>query len=240
MTDTSFQSKIYKSRTHLLEQLKYQGYNISAYECFSLDTIDIMYNNNQLDMTFYPNESNNEAKTEDVDDITNIIMDTSIDYENAPKHKTHVKYMLDKSLKSAHLHDIRQGLIDMNLLSDYDTIYIITLDDVNDNILNEIIKLWNLDKINYIVYPLKNLLFNILHHEWVSKHKIIRNTVELDAIKQKYSIVSLKDQLPQSSRFDPVYKALGVRPEEIVLELKASKTSVLIEWYWYCANIKCK
>ena len=42
--------KIYKSRNTILELLRMRGYNITDYSEFSINEIDAMYSNDQLDM----------------------------------------------------------------------------------------------------------------------------------------------------------------------------------------------
>ena len=42
--------KIYKSRNTILDLLKFQDYNVSDYAEFSINEIDAMYSNDQLDM----------------------------------------------------------------------------------------------------------------------------------------------------------------------------------------------
>ena len=44
-------SLISKSRTNLLEQLEYQGYDTNDYNEFSIEEINAMFINKQLDMT---------------------------------------------------------------------------------------------------------------------------------------------------------------------------------------------
>ena len=43
-------TSIYKSRTTLLQQLEKQGYNTEDYSNFSMNEIDAMLSNSQLDM----------------------------------------------------------------------------------------------------------------------------------------------------------------------------------------------
>ena len=47
---SSLISQIYKSRSILVELMKYQGYDTSEYEGFSVNEVNTMKTNNQLDM----------------------------------------------------------------------------------------------------------------------------------------------------------------------------------------------
>ena len=53
-------TSIYKSRTTLLQQLEKQGYNTEDYSNFSMNEIDAMLSNSQLDMLLTSSE--NEKK----------------------------------------------------------------------------------------------------------------------------------------------------------------------------------
>ena len=41
---------VYNSRKNVLELMEYQGYNISDYNNFSINEVNTMYQNKQLDM----------------------------------------------------------------------------------------------------------------------------------------------------------------------------------------------
>ena len=50
MSNISLNTKIYKSRKIILNQLKTRDYDVSEYENFSVNEIHILNQNNQLDM----------------------------------------------------------------------------------------------------------------------------------------------------------------------------------------------
>jgi hypothetical protein len=52
---SSLISQIYKSRTILLDLMKEQGYTSSEYEGFSINEVNTMKTNNQLDMILEKN-----------------------------------------------------------------------------------------------------------------------------------------------------------------------------------------
>jgi hypothetical protein len=47
---SSLTSAVYKSRSILLEQMNTQGYDVSEYNGFSVNEVNTMKTNNQLDM----------------------------------------------------------------------------------------------------------------------------------------------------------------------------------------------
>ena len=52
-------------------------------------------------------------------------------------------------------------------------------------------------------------------------------------MRKKYNITS-DSELPEISRFDPVAKAIGIRPKEVCEILRPSKTSVITKFYRLC------
>ncbi len=65
--------------------------------------------------------------------------------------------------------------------------------------------------------------FNILDHELVPKHEIISEKEREELIK-KYGITSLK-QLPRIFTSDPVVKAIGAKPGDIIKITRKSPTA---------------
>ena len=59
---SSLISSIYKSRTILLELMGMQGYNIYDYEGFSVNEVNTMKVNNQLDMILEKNDEDVDLK----------------------------------------------------------------------------------------------------------------------------------------------------------------------------------
>ena len=54
-------NKIYKSRHVLLEQLEDRGYDVNDYNKFSINEIDAMFVNNQLDMLVKHSKTENQV-----------------------------------------------------------------------------------------------------------------------------------------------------------------------------------
>ena len=63
---SSLISQIYKSRCVLLELMKEQNYNISEYDGFSVNEINTMKINNQLDMILSKNQYEEKIEEENV------------------------------------------------------------------------------------------------------------------------------------------------------------------------------
>ena len=129
---------IYNSRLNILNILKYREFDISTYENFTINEINILNDNNQLDMLL-ENTTNNK--------------------------KVYVKYYLTKLLKSQTIYSFIEDLFNIdNVLTKNDDLIIIIKDEPNDN-LNQIIRdIWMEDQ-NYIsILNIKRLQYNILNH----------------------------------------------------------------------------
>jgi DNA-directed RNA polymerase subunit H (RpoH/RPB5) len=128
-------------------------------------------------------------------------------------------------------------LLDINTseshLTKDDTLYIIVKDDVNDNI-NTILKdLWSKKQIYVVVESISRLQFNILNHILVPMHIPMYNNEEVNEIMKKYNITNT-NQFPEISRFDPVAKAICLRPGMICKIIRPSKTSITTIFYRLC------
>lgn len=197
---------IYKSRTTLLELLEYQDYNIDDYKGFSINEIDAMYSNDQLDMLL-TNESEN---------------------------KTYVRYYLtNKQIKPQTLDDIIEDLYSIeNILTKKDTLIIVIEDEPNDTIITKIKYLYDHDGIFVVIHNIKRLQFNILNHRFVPEC-IILNEKQIEELKIKYNIKGLK-QLPEISRFDPQALAMSMRPGNVCRFERDSATAMKYDYYRIC------
>lgn len=211
---SSLTSAIYKSRNILLELLKSQGYSVKDYEGFSVNEVNIMKSNNQLDMIF-------EKETED---------------ENSKrKDKIYVRYYLAKTIRPQNLQEMIDDLfIVEDVLTKKDTLLIVVKDEPNDTIVEALKHIWEKDGIFIIVQSLKRLQFNILNHVLVPPHRIIRS-VELIGVKKRYNIMD-NNQFPEISRFDPVAQAIGMRPGDICEIIRPSKTAISAPYYRFCVQ----
>ena len=216
---SSLISQIYKSRGVLLELMKAQNYNITEYDGFSVNEINTMKTNNQLDLILsknpYEEEEDNVIKKED--------------YEKT----IYIKYYLGKSLRPNNLQEMIDDLFYIEeILTKNDTLLVVVKDEVNETLLNTLKHIWESDKIFIILIPLQRLQFNILEHILVPPHRIL-NEAEKIKIKNRYNIIN--DELfPELSRFDPVAKAIGIRPGEVCEITRPSKTAISSFYYRIC------
>ena len=213
MNTSSLTSQIYTSRKVLLELLKKQKYDTTNSEYFSINEINTMKTNNQLDM--YLTE---KSDTED---------------ENKRLKRTYVKYFLDKSLRPQIIMETIDDLfVTSEMLTTNDTLIIVVNNEPNDK-LNEFTRdTWEREKIHIILFPLKRLQFNILNHIFVPEHRILSEAEKI-AIKTKYNITD-DDKFPKLPRTDPVAKAIGIRPGEVCEIIRPSKTAIKAPYFRIC------
>lgn len=200
--------QVYKSRKNILDILEtYQGFAVSDYAEFSINEIDAMYTNNQLDMLL-------THKTD--------------------KKKTYIKYYLTaKQIRPQNLDNIIDDLFYVeNVLTKDDTLIIIIEDEPNDTIITKMEYLYNHDGIFVVIHNIQRLQFNILEHELVPQMTILSDEETTDVVKQ-YNLTSVK-QLPEIDRFDPVALALSMRPDQVGKIVRSSITALKTVMYRVC------
>jgi DNA-directed RNA polymerase subunit H (RpoH/RPB5) len=209
---SSLISSVYKSRAILLELMNMQGYNIDEYEGFSVNEVNTMKLNNQLDMIL---EKNKVSATE------------------KRQSKIYIRYYLAKSLRPQNLQEMIDDLFNIEeVLMKEDTLFIVVKDEVNETLANTIKHIWEQDGIFIVIQNLKRLQFNILKHNLVPPHRVL-SVVETLQIKKKYNIMN-DNQFPDISRFDPVAQAIGIRPGQVCEIIRPSKTAISAPYYRIC------
>jgi hypothetical protein len=207
---SSLISSIYKSRKNIIDLMKKQNYNVNEYANFSINEVNSMYQNKQLDISL-------EKNTDSVE-----------------KTKVYIHYILEKpTLRSAELQEIIDDLFNLEeTLTKNDTLIIIIKEDMNETLTNEVKHIWERDNIFVTIINIKRLQFNILEHQLVPPHRVLPLN-ELLVIQKKYNITKLTD-LPEISRFDPVAQVIGIRPGQVCEIIRPSKTAIKSYYYRVC------
>jgi DNA-directed RNA polymerase subunit H (RpoH/RPB5) len=198
---------LYKSRKTILEHLDDLDYETKEYVGFSINEIDAMYVNKQLDLLI-THKSNDK--------------------------KVYVKYYLDaKQIRPANLDNIIEDLFVIdNVLTKNDTLIIITEDEPNDTIVNKMKYLFDSEGVFVVLHNIHRLQFNLLQHALVPT-AVILNDTEIEEMKRKYNIKSLQ-QLPEISRFDPQALAICMRPGQVCMIFRKSATALSYTYYRIC------
>jgi DNA-directed RNA polymerase subunit H (RpoH/RPB5) len=202
-------SQIFQSRKNVLELMERQGFDISGYANFSVSEINAMKLNNQLDMLLEQKGDSTENK------------------------KVYIRYYLAKTIRPANLQEMIDDLFVLTeTLKKTDTLYIIIKDMANETLINELKDIWERDGIFIVIESIKCLQFNILKHTLVPEHRIISED-DVKNIMKRYNITD-KVQFPDISRFDPVARAIGLRPGQVCHILRPSKTAITTDYYRIC------
>ena len=213
-TSTSI-SEIYTSRKVLLQLMSKQDYVVSEYENFSINEINSMNQNKQLDLCL---------KKKDPDPITN------------QKQKIYIHYYLAKNITLNHIEENIEDLFNIEqVLTKNNTLVLIIKDDINETLTNELKHIWEKDGIFIIAIPIKRLQFNILNHQLQPKIRVMEPQEVLD-IQKKFNIKNLAE-FPKISRFDPLAQAICIRPNQVCEIIRSSKTSITSLYYRVCVNV---
>jgi DNA-directed RNA polymerase subunit H len=205
-------NQIYNSRKIILELMEKQGYNVNDYSNFSINEVNSMKQNNQLDMLL-------EKKVDDPD--THV------------KNKIYVRYYLGKTIRPSNLQEMIDDLFILTeTLKKNDTLFIIIKDEINETLTNELKHIWEKDGIFIVIENIKRLQFNILNHVLVPEHRVM-NEKEVQEVMTKFNITN-KSQFPDISRFDPVARVIGLRPGGVCHIIRSSKTAIESNYYRVC------
>lgn len=198
---------IYRSRNTILDQLESLGYNVKDYSQFSINEIDAMYTNDQLDMLL----------TREKDGA-----------------KIYVKYALNlKQLRKDNLDQIIEDLYDVEgILEKKDTLVVITNEDPNDTIIQKLKYLYDHSHIFLVIRSIKRLQFNILDHDLVPVAEILSKE-EIEELKVRYNVATV-DKFPEISRFDPHALALCLCPGQVIEISRQSNTAMHYKHYRVC------
>lgn len=202
---------IYKSRNIILDFMGRLDYVTSDYYTFSINEIDAMYVNSQLDMLL--NHSSEDKKV-------------------------YIKYYLSSKISSKQirpqtLDTIIEDLYEIeNVLTKKDTLIIIIDEEPNETIINKVKYLYEHNGIFVVIHNIKRLQFNILEHTLIPSVQILNQT-EVDELKIKLNLKNIK-LLPEISRFDPLALAINMRPGEVAKFIRNSVTALNAPYYRIC------
>jgi DNA-directed RNA polymerase subunit H (RpoH/RPB5) len=205
-------SSIYKARQTIIALMRKLDYNVTDYEHFSVNEVNTMFQNKQMDM---------------------LLEKSKEDPRTGRKNKVYILFYLAKAIRPANIQEMIDDLFNLEeTLTKEDILLIITKDEMNDTLMATLKHVWETDKIFIVVQNIKRLQFNIHEHTLVPPHRVISDD-ERDVIKTKYNITD-DTQFPDISRFDPVAQAICLRPGQICEITRPSKTAIQSIYYRLC------
>jgi DNA-directed RNA polymerase subunit H (RpoH/RPB5) len=209
---SSLITSVYTSRKNILDLMNKQDYNTEEYSNFSINEVNAMFQNKQLDILL-------EKKVEDE--------------STKRKKKIYIRYYLTKTIRPSNVYEMTDDLFNLEeILTKDDTLYVIIKDEINETLINELKHIWEKDKIFIVIQSIQRLQFNILNHVLVPEHKII-SSMEVNEVKKRFNITD-NNIFPEISRFDPVAQAIGIRPGEVCEIKRPSKTAIKSLYYRIC------
>ena len=205
-------SSIYKARQTIIALMRKLDYNVTDYEHFSVNEVNTMFQNKQMDM---------------------LLEKSKEDPRTGRKNKVYILFYLAKAIRPANIQEMIDDLFNLEeTLTKEDTLLIVAKDEMNDTLMATLKHLWETDKIFIVVQNIKRLQFNIHEHTLVPPHRVISDD-ERALIKTKYNITD-DTQFPDISRFDPVAQAICLRPGQICEITRPSKTAIQSIYYRLC------
>ena len=204
---------IYKSFINIVKLLQHQGFNIESQKDISLIELQNRIETNTINFKL-EDESGNAC---------------------------YVIYHISKQLRPSHIQEYTEDIYQFReVIKNTDQLIIITKDNFNysntsglsDTIENTINELYSDFKFYINIFPISILQFSILDHRLVPKHIKLTNEESL-LFKEKYKILD-ESNIPSISKFDPVAKAIGLRPGEICKIIRPSKTVIESIYYRIC------
>lgn len=210
MSDIQKIISLYNSRKTIIKLLSSLEYQTDDYTDFSINEIDAMNKNEQLDML-----------------MTN---------KNDSKRKVYVKFHLpekQKQISKSVLDDTIDDLFRIEkVLTKEDILIIIMDDEPNDSNISRMNYLHDHDDFFVVMHNIKRLQYDITEHSLVPKMTILSNADTAILMKEK-NITSLS-QLPEISRYDPHALALCVRPNQVCKIERSSATALKCVYYRVC------
>lgn len=201
---------IANGRKHILEYLEKQGYDIQNYSNLNDSTVNVMFQNNQLDMIL--------AKEGE---------------------KVYVKFHLEK-LKTDKLYHYLNELFVLNKILEIkrDKLIIISMDEYKHDTkkpsicYEPLLRLYEAGKF-VTIFPIDVLQYNVLDHIYQPMMEIL-SPEESDTVKEMYC--NDPSEFPEVSRFDPTSMAIGLRPGQICKYIRKSKSAGVAIYYRLCVN----
>lgn len=203
---------IFKSRNTILDHLEKLAYNVGDYNAFSINEIDAMFVNSQLDMLIS---------------------------HNTDDKKVYIKYYLfsktvSKQIRPQILDTIIEDLYEIeSVLTTKDTLVIIIDEEPNDTIINKLVYLYERTGIFVVIHNIKRLQFNILNHVLCPSVNILDKN-EMEEINISLNLKSNFKLLPEISRFDPMALVIMLRPGQIAKFIRTSSTALYTPFYRIC------
>ena len=208
--------KIAQSRHVLLEMLNERGHDVTMHENFTIDDINIMFNQ------FQKSKSSVDHNPGSLDLI----------FTDSKKRKTYVKYHLNRYRANKPILKLIDKIYntDDGVLEPEDTLILIVIEGINQMMTLEKSLAGLYDEYGYYiqVFNLDILQHNYTKNINVPRHRVL-NDKEYEDLLQKFN--ARPEDLPVIKRLDPVAKYYAMKPGDIC-EIERKTESAGIGYYY--------
>jgi len=212
-------NEIYNSRKTLLKYFKNQGYDTLKYENFTIAEISSMEQAS--------NEQSSQAS------ISQLNFEVKSKKNDKDEEKTcSVIYYVNKAMKKAVLRDVIDEYYDYDDKDKTLCSLIVVTTNVNDTNMNIVREMWEKYGLYCVLYDLASLQYNVIEHGFVPDH--VKLTQEQKETVMKNYNISNDSQFPEISMFDPVAKAILMRPGDLCEITRYEKISFKNTFYRIC------
>jgi ribA/ribD-fused uncharacterized protein len=201
--------KVFTARSTLLNQLGDLGYLVKMWQNESPAEIDMRMQTGELNFWLEATKAMRDAH----------------DYGNI-----HVRHHIEKALRQIHIDSLAEAFEnEENFNRKTDCVLLISKDLPNDSVKSTLESVYARTGIYIIVRALQELQFNVLTHSLVPKHEKM-NSEQVEQFKKEKMIRNHRKELPEISRFDPVARAILLRPGNVA---KIERPSISAGYYNY-------
>jgi len=224
----SFIRRLYTARATLLSQLADLGHMVEYLQSASPADVDRQFQDKELNFVVSGTTSGAPLGIGDV----------------------HVRFHIDKALRHVHIGTLVEEIEKMDnfgdnngFLPERDTVVLISKELPNDSVKAAVSSAWAQKGIYIVVRGLVELQFNVLTHRDVPYHQKLKGPDDA-SVTDRWAKLQLKkfynkngvgkDILPGMSRFDPVSKALLLRPGQVCMIVRPSPSAGYYLYYRRC------
>ena len=219
MTTTIRVEEIYRSRINILKNLDRIGFDTEPFKDADFKTVYEMCSNqhaNLLNLVLTKKGNHDGNSGDKQDHMTDSSARTFVHYHIGTKSAV---------FKPTNLYDVIDYYKLQHQFTPNDTITVIIVHDTNDTMLKTLSQVWENDRVFVNIFSIQQLQFCIQDHTFVPPH-IPMSAQEKADVYQKFFIQ--KDaNVPEISRFDPVAKAIALRPGQLCQIKRPSKTAIV-------------
>lgn len=207
----------------------------SIFNMSSKELIISIYNSrkNVLEIMEQIGYNTDKYKTFSINELTLIPKQSDMMLESSTTSKIYIKYCLGE-ISDTIINNFVDELFEITftLNKEKDTLYIISMNKPSETLLNVLKNIWDEKKILVVIEHIAQLQFNILKHYLIPALSILTLQEENEMLKQYY--LTDKNKLPTISRFDPMSRAMCLRPGQILKCVRSSETAITSDFYRKC------